>query len=390
MNLAGIFYLGWRYLLRHRGKAILLISAITLSLFLPIGILLLVQKAEEHLRSRAEATPLLLGAHGSPLELVFNGLYFSKPEVAKITPKLAIEATADGMGRFIPIYSRFEARKHRIVGTSIDYFRFRGLNIAEGRLFGRLGDCVLGADVAQRLGLGPGDTISSKPEQTFDIAGVYPLKMRITGVLAPSGSSDDRAVFCDLKTTWVIEGIAHGHDDAEEAEILEVEGNHTAINAQIVEYTEITAENIKSFHFHGDPEDLPISSAIVIPRDQKAETILLGRYQTDSAPAQLVRPSQVMSELFDTVFQVRNLVVAALVTVAAAASIIAALVFILSYRLRTKEFESLANLGTDRTTLRLLIGFEAGFVLISSLLLVGVLVGILNLLIVNLLPQLTA
>ncbi|MEM1296197.1 MAG: hypothetical protein AAGH89_12590, partial [Verrucomicrobiota bacterium] len=125
-------------------------------------------------------------------------------------------------------------------------------------------------------------------------------------------------------------------------------------------------------------------------RDQKAETILLGRYQTELAPAQLVRPDQVMMELFDTVFQVRNLVVAALVAVAVAASMIAALVFILSHRLRAKEFESLANLGTDRTTLRLLIGFEAGFVLLSSLVLVAFLVGILSLVIVNLLPRLTA
>tara|TARA_R110002096_G_scaffold147671_18_gene307734 strand:- start:4621 stop:5793 length:1173 start_codon:yes stop_codon:yes gene_type:complete len=390
MNLRGILYLGWRYLLQHRGKAILLISAITLSLFLPIGIFLLVHKAEAHLRSRAEATPLLLGGHGSPLELVFNGLYFSKPDVVNITSNLAAEATDQGMGRYIPIYARYQARKHRIVGTSIDYFRFRDLEIADGRLFGRLGDCVLGAEVAQKLQLGPGDTISSTPEQTFDIAGVYPLKMRITGVLAPSGSSDDRAIFCDLKTTWVIEGIAHGHNEATESEILDVEGNNTAINAKIVEFTEITADNVKSFHFHGDPGDLPISAAIIIPRDQKAETILLGRYQTDSAPGQLVRPDQVMVELFNTVFQIRNLVIASLIAVAVAASLIAALVFVLSHRLRAREFESLANLGTDQTTLRLLVGFEAGFVLISSLILVAALVGILNLVIVILLPQLTA
>ncbi len=389
MNAAGIIYLGWRYLQQHRGKAALLISAITLSLFLPVGILLVVSKAEVHLRSRAEATPLILGAHGSPLELVFNGLYFSKPDVATLTSNHARDAVSGGNGRFIPIYARYQARKHRIVGTSIDYFRFRGLKIGQGRLFGRLGDCVLGAEAARNLQLGPGDTIISTPEAMFDIAGVYPLKMRITGVLAPSGGTDDRAIFCDLKTTWVIEGIAHGHNEARESEILESDGQNTALNASLVEFTEITDANIDTFHFHGDSGDFPITAAILLPRDAKAETILLGRFQSKTAPAQLVRPSEVMRELFATVFQIRNLVVAALVAVAIASGLIAALVFGLSNRLRAREFESLSNIGADPLTVRLLVAFEAVFVLLASLALIGILVALLNLGANWFLPRLT-
>ena len=40
----------------------------------------------------------------------------------------------------------------------------------------------------------------------FDLAGVYPLKMKAAGVLAPSGTPDDDAVFVNVK-----EEITHSH-----------------------------------------------------------------------------------------------------------------------------------------------------------------------------------
>ena len=61
------------------------------------------------------------------------------------------------------------------------------------------------------LGLGPGDSLVSSPENFFDLAGVYPLKMEIVGVLETSDSPDDLAVFTDLKTNWIIMGLGHGH-----------------------------------------------------------------------------------------------------------------------------------------------------------------------------------
>jgi len=393
MNLGGSIYLGRRYLRRHRRKAVLLVSAITLSIFLPLAISLVVRAAEEHLRSRSAATPLLLGAPGSPLELVFNSVYFSRPGVDTIPVGAARRVGDDGLARIIPLYARYEARGFPIVGTTLDYFTFRGLRVARGRLFTRLGDCVLGAAAARSLSLGPGDSLVSTPEQVFDLAGVYPLKMRVTGVLAPSGTPDDQALIVDLKTAWIIEGIAHGHQDAATAgadTVLENQGDNIALNASVVEYTEITPENAASFHFHGDPGSFPVSGAIVIPRDAKAATILLGRFLGEDATARLVRPDDVMAELFATVFRIRDFVVAALASIGVMAALIAALVFLLSNRLRAREFESLANIGADPASVRLLVAFEALFVILASLGLAGLLVLTLHLTLPKLLPIFTS
>ena len=37
--------------------------------------------------------------------------------------------------------------------------------------------------------------------------------MKVVGVLSPVATPDDEAVFVDVKTAWVIAGLAHGHDD---------------------------------------------------------------------------------------------------------------------------------------------------------------------------------
>jgi putative ABC transport system permease protein len=90
------------------------------------------------------------------------------------------------------------------VGTTLDYFEFRGLRLAEGRMMAMLGECVLGATAARTANVSPGGHVLSSPETVLDIAGVYPLRMRVVGVLQPSGTPDDRAVFVDVKTTWTI------------------------------------------------------------------------------------------------------------------------------------------------------------------------------------------
>ncbi len=377
MNGRGVLYLGLRYLRRNRVKTLLLLAAFTLVWLLPAGIGLIVAKVEAQLRARALETPLLLGQAGSPLELVFNGLYFTKPEVATL-PLREIEAVAEsGFAQVIPIHARQSAGTHRIVGTTLDYFDFRRLEIEAGRQLLRLGECVVGAAVAEKNGLAPGDAVISTPGTLFDLAGVYPLKMTVVGVLAPTASPDDEAIFVDLKTAWIIEGLGHGHDEADELsddqKIAPATPEDTAVrlNASVVEYNEITPENAERFHFHGDTADYPVTAAIVIPPDDRKAALLKGRY-TRAGGLQLISPAGEMDELFATVFRVQRFVLGLLLAIGIATLVIGTLVFLLSHRLREEEFRHLRHLGADLATLRALVAFEAVFVLFASLLASGV------------------
>lgn len=373
--MSGALFLGWRYLAHHRFKSGILIASITLMLFLPAATRLLVEDSATALTARADVTPLILGARGSELELVLNTLYFHAKSPAEIENQAFIEARSTGLAEFIPIHSRFHAQGAAIVGTSLDYFNFRGLKIANGRQMGLLGECVIGANVAARLGLGPGDSIISSPETVFDIAGVYPLRMTIAGVLRSAGTADDDAVFVDVRTSWIIQGLGHGHTDLAEPEagaaVLSRRDNVVTANASLTQYAEITPENISAFHFHGSDETFPLSSIIAVPSDQKNATLLRGRYQDDEL-LQLVLPGKVLDDLLETVFAVQNYVILGLAILSLATVAVITLVFLLSQQLRKGEFHTLSRIGASRAYVSVLIASEIGFVfLISALLAVG-------------------
>ncbi len=368
-------YLGWRYIVRHRLKAGILVASITVIFYLPGALSQLVAQSAEGLTARATATPLMLGARGSPLELTLSSLYFRSrtPQLLRFGALSEIDAE---LARTIPLYVRFKSRQFPIVGTNLDYLEFRGLRVGEGRRFAVLGECVVGSSVAEELELVPGGTIVSSPETVFDLAGTYPLEMNVVGVLEPTGTPDDQAIFVDIKTTWIIEGLGHGHQDLESAAAASAvlardEGSITA-NASLVEFNRITDANRDSFHFHGDLSEYPISAAVAIPHEQKSGVILEGRLQMHER-VQLIRPSDIMNELLATVFTVQRYVIAAIVLVGAATIATTLLVFMLSYRLRREEIDTLTKIGGSRGSIALVVGSEVMFVLLLSSLLAFVL-----------------
>jgi putative ABC transport system permease protein len=285
-------YIAWKYISFNKIKTVTLVACITLIAFLPVSLQLLLDESERQLMSRAVSTPLLIGAKGSALDLVMNTLYFGDEVPELITMAASERVMNTDLASPIPLYVRFSARGNPIVGTSLDYFDFRHLKIAQGRNLAVLGDCVLGANVAEKLGLKPGDTLVTSPETLFDLAGIYPLKMKVAGVLGKSHTSDDLAVFVDLKTAWVIQGLGHGHKDVTRTKdstvVLKRSESNVTASAKLFHYTEITDANIDSFHFHGNLGVYPITAVIPVPHDTKSGTILRGRYLSKQETHQIV------------------------------------------------------------------------------------------------------
>jgi putative ABC transport system permease protein len=372
-----IQYMAWRYLAYNRIKTTILVLSVTLIIFLPAGLKILVGQSATALTARAEATSLIIGAKGSPLELVLNSLYFESKSPAPITYRESQRVTESQLATAIPLYTRFHARGFPIVGTTLDYVDFRSLEIETGRNMAVMGECVVGAAVAATLDIEPGSALISSPESVFDLAGVYPLKMKVVGILKSTGTPDDRIVLVDLKTAWIIQGLAHGHQDLSTPEaaagVLKREGDTIIANASVMQYNEITSENMDSFHFHGDLSDFPITAIIAVPPNEKSSTLLQGKYLGDDERVQITNPSSVMDELLETILTVQRYVVAAVVVIGFSTLMTAALVFMLSLRLRKREIETMHRIGGSKRRVIGLISTEIGVVLFLGLTFAGLL-----------------
>jgi len=373
-----VLYMAWRYVRFHWGKTVLLVSAISLVLFLPAGLHVVVEQGAETLTARADSTPLLIGAKGSAVDLTLSALYFRPPNLSSSEFREVQRVSRTGLAIGIPLHLRYTVRKQRIVGTTLDYADFRSLAVAEGRWFGLLGECVLGAEAARVLGVGVGEHVLSSAGSAFDVAGAFPLKMPVVGVLAPTGTADDEAVFVDIKTTWIISGLAHGHQNINtsqegDAGVLKREEGNVVANAAVLSYTEITPQNIDSFHFHGDPGGFPVDAIIAAPIDRKSGILLRGRYEEEGTAVQMLVPSQVVGELLETMFSVRDYVILGSLGVGAATLMTTALVFLLSIRLRQREIETIRKIGGSSQRLRGMLASEILLVVFAGVLIAGAL-----------------
>ena len=114
------FYLAWQYLCHHRWTTGILVASITLILFFPAALQSIIASAEQHFRSRADSTPLVIGPRGSSLELVLRSVYFDQPSDEVMRYQQLRRVQAQKMAKVIPLHTRFTARNRQIVGVIVD------------------------------------------------------------------------------------------------------------------------------------------------------------------------------------------------------------------------------------------------------------------------------
>jgi putative ABC transport system permease protein len=176
---------------------------------------------------------MIVGAKGSPLQLVLNSVYYVSKPIENIPWSfyeefLPASGRADGRdGRYagsvqtaVPICMGDYYRGYRVVGTNAAYFdrltpvsgrpfRFAaGGNFRDNDFFAG----VVGATVAESLGLRVGDTFA--PTHGAD-DGAEHDPFRVVGILDRTGTPVDRGVFVNMEGFYLQEGHAKPLADAD-------------------------------------------------------------------------------------------------------------------------------------------------------------------------------
>jgi len=373
-----ILVLAWRYVAYNKVKTAILTLCLTLTGVLPLTAHLLITHYGQALTARARCTPLVVGAKGNRFDLVLKTLYFGAAEVDAVRMSEVDYILDSGLAVPVPLHMEFTARKRPIIGTTLEYFDFRNLKIADGAGLRGLGQAVLGSKVAAELRLGPGDHLFSDQRNLYDITKTYPLKLQVVGVLSASGTPDDEAVFVDVKSAWIIGGQTHGHVNVaragDQSIILNRDEENITTTDAVVEYNEVTPENIDSFHTHGGPDDLPLSAIIVLPHDRKSATLIKARYNLSTTHCMLA-PAEVVDELLGLVFKVKRFFDANFAMIIVSTLLFITLIVLLSRRIRKREMETMFKIGCSRRTVFWLQAGELGIVLMMGLILIGALSG---------------
>lgn len=378
--------------LRHAWKrSVLLVVVLGLSLGLPVALSTLLETASRDMRARAAVAPLVLGAKGSESDLVFGALFFATRapdnlamrDLARVETRVEtretdrdLAETRSPLAFAVPIALGATARKTTVVGTTLDYFDRRGLAPERGAFFATISDCVVGAGAARALGLAPGDKLFTDPESLSNLAGVFPLELRVTGVLPATGTADDGVIFVDLPTMWTIRGLGHRHDDPTQATtpgaLMAKDGSNAIASEALKIERGATEAPAPDFHFHGSIDAFPIDAALVFPRDAKAQAILLGRFTGKDETLQLVRPDLFVERVLDRIFGVGRVLGAVALATTALVALVVATAFALSIRLRADELALMKRLGASRARVAAFLAVEAAMLLAAAVALAAI------------------
>jgi len=193
-----------------------------------ITVLLLATDQLEHRMYRdAEGIDLVVGAKGSPMQIILSSIYHLDVPTGNIPEREALELSKHRMVRkAIPMALGDNYRGFRIVGTTPDYVGLYGGELREGRLWQAPLEAVLGAEVAARSGLTVGARfvgahgMGGESEHVHD---EHPYQ--VVGVLRPTGSVLDRVVLTDVLSVWVVHADQYDIKDVSRvAELMPEEG----------------------------------------------------------------------------------------------------------------------------------------------------------------------
>ncbi len=335
-----------------------------------ITVLLLVQHQFEQKMTRdSVGIDLVVGAKGSPLQLILSSVYHIDFPTGNIKIEEAQRISKSRLVKqVIPLAMGDNVQGLRILGTNHDYLDLYGVKFAAGKAWEKPFEVTLGAESAQILGLKLGDTFSGSHGISVGSHDHDQHAFHVTGILAPSGKVVDRLVLTSIESVW------YTHD---EGGVAELETTTKGEKGSIVEKEKPLDEGV-------DPHLLPVAARGFPTSDQEREvTTLLVRYRNPMAAIQLPRminsgtSMQAASPAFEMsrLFELLGLGISLLKGLALALVVIAGLsIFIALYNsLKERKYDLaiLRTLGASRGQLVTLVFLEG-----ISLTILGAIFGI--------------
>lgn len=213
----------WRYLWSRPLAAALNLLLLTLGLASITFLLLVSHQISQAFDRDVAGIDVVVGAKGSPMQLILSGVFHLDVPTGNV-PLAAVKELEKHpqVAKVIPISLGDSFRGFRIVGTTPDYIHHYDAQLAQGVLWSKPMQAVIGAQVAQQTGLKVGDSFTG----THGLGGggeEHKLSPYVvSGILASSRTVLDRLVLTATESVWQVHETDTALDD-DDRKVLEEE-----------------------------------------------------------------------------------------------------------------------------------------------------------------------
>ena len=198
--------------LRERLLATLLnILLLALGIGTIVALLVTLSQAEQRMDRDAAGIDLVVGAKGSPLQLILSSVFQVDIPTGNIPLAEADRiSTEPAVRRAIPLALGDSYRSFRIVGTSFAYLELYRAGIETGRLWAKPMEVLVGAEVAARTGLRMGQKFAGT-HGLADGGGAHAEQpFEVVGILKTSGAVIDRLIITGVDSIWAVHARGPG------------------------------------------------------------------------------------------------------------------------------------------------------------------------------------
>jgi putative ABC transport system permease protein len=276
----------------------------------------------------ADSFDLLVGAPGSPTQLVLSTVYLQPAAIELVDGEILRKLTeTEGVKYAAPLAFGDFYRGYPIIGTTTEFLTQGGkVELAEGRMFRSMWEVVAGANVKK---LNIGDKFHPVHGLVVAEAGLETehggIEYTVVGRMPPLGSPWDQALVTTVEAIWVVHALPTGHEPA-------ADGSPDP-------------DNIGPPWLAGETPGVP--AIVVKPASVRDAYVLRQKYRRGGTMA--LFPAEVLIEMYARLGDARDLL--AMISVATQALVIGAILLAVfaSLALRRRQLAVLRALGASRT-----------------------------------------
>ncbi len=210
--------LAWKNIWFKPLNTVLSVILLTSSVAIITTLILVEKQFEEKFSSNIENVDLVLGAQGSPLQLILSSVYQVDTPPGNISyDSVKVWMNHPFVEKAIPLAFGDNYRGYKILGTTTDYLAKFNAKVIDGVLFEKNFEVVVGSEIAQKLNLQVGEEFfgSHGDAKEGEVHDNYAYK--VVGIASKTGKVVDNLIVCTIPTVWQMhhqheENPAHGEE----------------------------------------------------------------------------------------------------------------------------------------------------------------------------------
>ncbi len=218
-----ILKISLRNLLSKPLNALLTVIMLTMGVALVSMLLLVGEALDEGFKKNIRGIDMVVGAKGSPLQLILAAVYQIDNPTGNIS-----KAEADKLARNPMVASAIQVsfgdsyKGRRIVGTSHDYPKLYGATLRNGKLWDAPFEATIGSQVADEYGLKSGDTFFSAHGTDMEGEAHEEHPFTVVGVFESTGTVVDRLLLTAPESIWYVHDVPGDTTTVEERNITAI------------------------------------------------------------------------------------------------------------------------------------------------------------------------